>query len=171
LELLKKEVAESRVVIEGLHAITKDRLHHLNASSPDKNPEFGLLRKMEVGFSNLSTLLREVERLGAEFWTSTLPANGGDVSKDNTDKSIDKSNDKSLNGESEEVLILKCKLKTQERLLHQAISRLEATNKMKEGIEGEVIKRLTRHYKVLKDARNNLENFHLPAGTERETTC
>ena len=28
-----------------------------------------------------------------------------------------------------------------------------------------------RHYKVLKDARNNLENFHLPAGTERETTC
>ena len=48
------------------------------------------------------------------------------------------------NGESEEVLILKCKLKTQERLLHQAISRLEATNKMKEGIEGEVIKRLTR---------------------------
>ena len=60
-----------------------------------QNPEFGLLRKMEVGFSNLSTLLREVERLGAEFWTSTLPANGGDVSKDHSDKSIDKSNDKS----------------------------------------------------------------------------
>ena len=36
LELLKKEVAESRVVIDGLHAITKDRLQHLNASSPDK---------------------------------------------------------------------------------------------------------------------------------------
>ena len=36
LELLKKEVAESRVVIDGLHALTKDRLSHLNATSPDK---------------------------------------------------------------------------------------------------------------------------------------
>ena len=36
LELLKKEVAESRVVIEGLHAVTKDRIHQLNTKSPDK---------------------------------------------------------------------------------------------------------------------------------------
>ena len=60
---------------------------------PRQNPEFGILRKIETGFSNLSTLLGEVERLGAEFWTSTLPANGGDAntSKDNTDKSLEKS--------------------------------------------------------------------------------
>ena len=36
LELLKKEVAESRVVIEGLHAVAKDRIHQLNTKSPDK---------------------------------------------------------------------------------------------------------------------------------------
>jgi len=159
LELLKKEVAESKILIEGLCAVTKDRIKHLNAKSHDKNPEFGLLRKMEVGFANLTTLLGEVERLGAEFWTSTFPAHG-------IEKDAKQSFESSQTGEPEEVSILKCKLKTQERLLHQAISRLEATNKLKEGVEDEVIKRLTMHYKVLKDARNNLENFQLPAATE-----
>ncbi|XP_077986186.1 uncharacterized protein LOC144440675 [Glandiceps talaboti] len=125
---LKQQVHEMFVVVSGMEARVRERQRQAYKGSSD----YPLLREMSHNVTSLRSLLDEVTSLMSVFWVDKLPS-------------------------KEEYIKLKQKVIAQENMIENALRRLEATNKLKEGMEMTIIRQLTKTHEVLNLAKSNLE--------------
>ncbi|XP_067893458.1 myomegalin isoform X4 [Heterodontus francisci] len=144
---LQQQIMEGRMLIQRMESIVQSCV---NAAFLEIDGSKGLDHQaVKQLFSNTNTLrqiLDETCSLLKMFWRAALPNPNNAVQNNQKEQSM-----------KEEICRLRNKITEQESLLKNAISRLKATNQVKEGMEQFIVSQLTRTHDVLKKARSNLE--------------
>uniref|UniRef100_UPI00398F31B9 myomegalin isoform X3 n=1 Tax=Pristiophorus japonicus TaxID=55135 RepID=UPI00398F31B9 len=144
---LQQQIMEGRMLVQRMESIVQSCV---NAAFLEMDGSKDLdHRTVKQLFSNTNTLrqiLDETCSLLKMFWRAALPNPDSAVQNNQKEQSM-----------KEEICRLRNKITEQENLLQNAISRLKATNQVKEGMEQFIVSQLTRTHDVLKKARSNLE--------------
>ncbi|XP_072130046.1 myomegalin isoform X9 [Mobula birostris] len=140
---LQQQIMEGRMLVQRMESIVQSCV---NAAFLEidgfKHLDHQTVKQLFSNTNTLHQILNETCSLLKMFWRTTLP---------NPDSDVQNQKDQ------EEICRLRNKITEQENLLQNAISRLKATNQVKEGMEQFIVSQLTRTHDVLKKARSNLE--------------
>ncbi|XP_059840428.1 myomegalin isoform X5 [Hypanus sabinus] len=140
---LQQQITEGRMLVQRMESIVQSCV---NAAFLEidgfKHLDHETVKQLFSNTNTLHQILNETCSLLKMFWRTTLP---------NPDSDVQNQKDQ------EEICRLRNKITEQENLLQNAISRLKATNQVKEGMEQFIVSQLTRTHDVLKKARSNLE--------------
>ncbi|GCB71913.1 hypothetical protein scyTo_0008972 [Scyliorhinus torazame] len=124
----------------------EDTSHQHGIDEDDQDLDHQTVKQLFSNTNTLRQILDETCSLLKMFWRAAVP---------NPDSAIQ--NNQKEQSMKEEICMLRNKITEQESLLQNAISRLKATNQVKEGMEQFIVNQLTRTHDVLKKARSNLE--------------
>ncbi|XP_062920151.1 myomegalin isoform X8 [Mobula hypostoma] len=144
---LQQQIMEGRMLVQRMESIVQSCV---NAAFLEidgfKHLDHQTVKQLFSNTNTLHQILNETCSLLKMFWRTTLP---------NPDSDVQNQKDQ------EEICRLRNKITEQENLLQNAISRLKATNQVKEGMEQFIVSQLTRTHDVLKKARSNLESVQM----------
>ncbi|XP_014669622.1 PREDICTED: myomegalin-like [Priapulus caudatus] len=156
-DLVAKQTGESRVILSGIEARLKERMKLLMPKDY-KSLEFITLKGISISVSQLAHYLGECNNRLRLFWTTELPSRelGGEPPYHRILADENMSLRDTINKQSH-------KLSSQEKLLGNALGKLEASTRVKAGMEEAIIKQLTKTHKVLKKAKSNLEYRSQPS--------
>lgn len=144
---LQQQIMEGRMLVQRMESIVQSCVNAAFLEiDGSKDLDHQTVKQLFSNTNTLRQILDETCSLLKMFWRTALPNPNGDVLNNQKEQSM-----------KEEICRLKNKITEQENLLQNAISRLRATNQVKEGMEQFIVSQLTRTHDVLKKARNNLE--------------
>uniref|UniRef100_UPI00358EBC65 myomegalin-like isoform X3 n=1 Tax=Myxine glutinosa TaxID=7769 RepID=UPI00358EBC65 len=146
---VRQQLAEARLLVRAMESRLRDRL------ARHKEPETRVSKWLCVSVNTMKGQLDNAARLLKLFWRTSLPEGPSGYLEDG-DK-------------ADHISHLRMKLSEQEKMLQCTVSRLRASNQLKDSIEKTVIRQLTLTHDVLRTARCNLEPGHqtLPPGKSR----
>ncbi|XP_051866823.1 myomegalin isoform X4 [Pristis pectinata] len=143
---LQQQIMEGRMLVQRMEAIVQSCVNAAFLEiDGSKHLDHQTVKQLFSNTNTLRQILDETCSLLKMFWRTALP---------NPDSDMQNQKEQSM---KEEICRLRNKITEQENLLQNAISRLKATNQVKEGMEQFIVSQLTRTHDVLKKARNNLE--------------
>ncbi|XP_078263679.1 myomegalin isoform X4 [Rhinoraja longicauda] len=144
---LQQQIMEGRMLVQRMESIVQSCVNAAFLEiDGSKDLDHQTVKQLFSNTNTLRQILDETCSLLKMFRRTALPNADGDVLNNQKEQSM-----------KEEICRLKNKITEQENLLQNAISRLRATNQVKEGMEQFIVSQLTRTHDVLKKARNNLE--------------
>uniref|UniRef100_A0A8C4Q3P6 Uncharacterized protein n=1 Tax=Eptatretus burgeri TaxID=7764 RepID=A0A8C4Q3P6_EPTBU len=143
---VRQQLAEARLLVRAMESRLRDRL------ARHKESETRVLRWLCVSVNTMKGQLDNAARLLKLFWRTSLPEGPSGYLEDGN--------------QADQISHLRIKLSEQEKMLQGTVSRLRASNQLKDSIEKAVIRQLTLTHDVLRTARCNLELQVLPAPLE-----
>ncbi|XP_060686314.1 myomegalin isoform X3 [Hemiscyllium ocellatum] len=148
---LQQQIMEGRILVQRMESIVQSCVNaaflEINGS---KDLDHQTVKQLFSNTNTLRQILDETCSLLKMFWRASLPHSDGAMPNNQKEQSM-----------KEEICRLRNKITEQESLLQNAISRLKATNQVKEGMEQFIVNQLTRTHDVLKKARSNLESVQV----------
>eukprot|EP00062_Callorhinchus_milii_P010751 gi/632955994/ref/XP_007893740.1/ PREDICTED: myomegalin-like isoform X8 [Callorhinchus milii] len=148
---LQQQILEGRMLVQSMESIVQSCVNaaflEINGS---KNLDHQTVKQLFSSTNSLRQILDEACSLLKMFWRAALPNPNVAAQSSKKEQSM-----------KEEIFRLRSKIAEQEDLLHNAISRLKATNQVKDGMEQFIVNQLTRTHDVLKKARSNLESVQM----------
>ncbi|XP_078074489.1 myomegalin isoform X2 [Mustelus asterias] len=148
---LQQQIMEGRILVQRMESIVQSCVNAAFLEiDGSKDLDHQTVKQLFSNTNTLRQILDETCSLLKMFWRAALP---------NPDSAIQ--NNQKEQSMKEEICRLRNKITEQESLLQNAISRLKATNQVKEGMEQFIVNQLTRTHDVLKKARSNLESIQV----------
>ncbi|XP_038650479.1 myomegalin isoform X9 [Scyliorhinus canicula] len=145
---LQQQIMEGRILVQRMESVVQSCVNaaFLEIDGSKQDLDHQTVKQLFSNTNTLRQILDETCSLLKMFWRAAAP---------NPDSAIQ--NNQKEQSMKEEICRLRNKITEQESLLQNAISRLKATNQVKEGMEQFIVNQLTRTHDVLKKARSNLE--------------
>ncbi|XP_072367293.1 myomegalin isoform X6 [Scyliorhinus torazame] len=145
---LQQQIMEGRILVQRMESVVQSCVNaaFLEIDGSKQDLDHQTVKQLFSNTNTLRQILDETCSLLKMFWRAAVP---------NPDSAIQ--NNQKEQSMKEEICMLRNKITEQESLLQNAISRLKATNQVKEGMEQFIVNQLTRTHDVLKKARSNLE--------------
>ncbi|XP_038650486.1 myomegalin isoform X15 [Scyliorhinus canicula] len=144
---LQQQIMEGRILVQRMESVVQSCVNAAFLEiDGSKDLDHQTVKQLFSNTNTLRQILDETCSLLKMFWRAAAP---------NPDSAIQ--NNQKEQSMKEEICRLRNKITEQESLLQNAISRLKATNQVKEGMEQFIVNQLTRTHDVLKKARSNLE--------------
>ncbi|XP_041064490.1 myomegalin isoform X4 [Carcharodon carcharias] len=144
---LQQQIMEGRILVQRMESIVQSCVNAAFLEiDGSKDLDHQTVKQLFSNTNTLRQILDETCSLLKMFWRADLPNPDSAMQNNQKEQSM-----------KEEICRLRNKITEQESLLQNAISRLKATNQVKEGMEQFIVNQLTRTHDVLKKARSNLE--------------
>ncbi|XP_038650484.1 myomegalin isoform X13 [Scyliorhinus canicula] len=149
---LQQQIMEGRILVQRMESVVQSCVNaaFLEIDGSKQDLDHQTVKQLFSNTNTLRQILDETCSLLKMFWRAAAP---------NPDSAIQ--NNQKEQSMKEEICRLRNKITEQESLLQNAISRLKATNQVKEGMEQFIVNQLTRTHDVLKKARSNLESVQV----------
>ncbi|XP_048395185.2 myomegalin isoform X5 [Stegostoma tigrinum] len=148
---VQQQILEGRILVQRMESIVQSCVNAAFLEiSGSKHLDHQTVKQLFSNTNTLRQILDETCSLLKMFWRAALPNPDGAMQNNQKELSM-----------KEEIYRLRNKITEQESLLQNAISRLKATNQVKEGMEQFIVNQLTRTHDVLKKARSNLESVQV----------